>query len=162
MSYTQNNKNVKEEYNYSYITITTKEKTSIPGKRRTFKQGKKYPILRIYVYPECWQIHDKLQEICRREGTSISQLFWKWAERYVRLHSPGNPQQTLDRILKEGKPYRAPKQCIICGRPATRKALTYNEEWVPLCKFCLAKNMRYIRSHVPIEKQTGKSHDFSC
>ena len=146
-------KKEKQDYNYNYITITIKEKK---------ERKKKYPILHIYIYPEFWHVHDKLKEIVSREGKSISRLFWSWAERYVRLHSPGNPQQTLDRILKEGKPYRAPKQCIICGRPATRKALTYNEEWVPLCKFCLAKNMRYIRSHVPIEKQTGKSHDFSC
>ena len=157
MSYTKDNNNDKEEYSYSHIAIgIQKNETSISQKCRTFRKGKKYPQLKIYI-PEAYQsIHDKLQEICRREGISISQLFWRWAERYVRLHSPGNPQQTLDTIIKQGKPYRAPKQCIICGRPATRKALTYNEEWVPLCKFCLAKNKRYIRSHVPIEKQTGE------
>ncbi|RLC33574.1 hypothetical protein DRH14_04640 [Candidatus Shapirobacteria bacterium] len=148
MSYTKDNNNDKEEYTYTYIRIRGLNNSSNSKRRRTK--------LTLYVPSEFAGVIDKLEEIVKREGKSISRLFLDWAERYVRLHSPGNPQQTLDTIIKQGKPYRAPKQCIICGRPATRKALTYNEEWVPLCKFCLAKNKHYIRSHVPIEKQTGE------
>jgi len=70
----------------------------------------------------------------RREGKSISRLFWSWAERYVRLHSPGNPQQTLDHILEEEKPYRAPAQCEVCGAIATYKALLLDKQYHLLCE----------------------------
>ena len=115
----------KQDYNYNYITITIKEKK---------ERKKKYPILHIYIYPEFWHVHDKLKEIASREGKSISRLFWSWAERYVKLHAPGNPQQTLDHILKAEKPYRAPVQCEVCGAIATYKVLLLDKQYHLLCE----------------------------
>ena len=127
MSYTQNNNNDKEEYTYTYIRIRGLNNNSSTSKRRRTK-------LTLYIPLEYEVLVDKLEEIVRREGKSISRLFLDWAERYVRLHSPGNPQQTLDTIIKEEKPYRAPAQCEVCGALATYKALLLDKQYHLLCE----------------------------
>jgi len=127
MSYAPNNNNDKEEYTYTYIRIRGLNNNRSISKRRRTK-------LTLYIPLEYEVLIDKLEEIVRREGKSISRLFLDWAERYVRLHSPGNPQQTLDRILKEEKPYRAPAQCEVCGAIATYKALLLDKQYHLLCE----------------------------
>jgi len=127
MSYAQNNNNDKEEYTYTYIRIRGLNNNSSVSKRRRTK-------LTLYIPLEYEVLIDKLEEIVRREGKSISRLFLDWAERYVRLHSPGNPQQTLDRILKEEKPYRAPAQCEACGAIASYKAILLDRQYHLFCE----------------------------
>ena len=87
----------REEDTYTYIRTRTTNK-----KHKTF-----------YIKPECQITITKLAEILEREGKSVSQWILDNAESYVRLHEPGNPQQTLTYIIKNGKPYRArtPSDC---------------------------------------------------
>src|SRR5271157_614715 len=74
---------------------------------------KKTKVHRFYV-PELEEsMITALQEILKREGKSLSKWIRDNAEPYVRLHTPGNPQQRLDTILKLGKAYHA--NAPICG-----------------------------------------------
>jgi len=119
----------------SNIRIRGLNNNSSNSKRRRTK-------LTLYIPLEYEVLVDKLEEIVKREGKSISRLFLDWAERYVRLHSPGNPQQTLDRILKEEKPYRAPAQCESCGAIATHKALLLDNQYHLLCEKHFRQQLR--------------------
>jgi len=130
--------------NYNYITITIKNKD------KTFSQGKKFPILHIYVPPEFVQVHEKLKEIAKRENISISRLFWRWATHYVSLHAPGNPQQRLDKILEQPKPYKAKPLCG-CGKLAEYKALIGNN-WIVLCRKCLRRKGNTVLGYKPLEE----------
>jgi len=63
---------------------------------------------RRYYVPKDFEItFDKLEKILSREGSNISKWIRENAVKYVELHEPGNPQQTLTYILKNGEPYRA-------------------------------------------------------
>lgn len=63
---------------------------------------------RFYVSHEFEPTLQKLMEILKRDSKSLSQWIREHAVEYVRVHEPGNPQQTLTRILKSSKAYRAP------------------------------------------------------
>lgn len=56
----------------------------------------------------------KLPEIADRENRSMTEIVVELIESYVRLHEPGNPQQRLDVIVRDGKAYHA-DQCTVCG-----------------------------------------------
>lgn len=74
------------------------------------------PRVELYVPDKSEEIITKAKKILNREGSSLSKKFLEDLEKYVRLHEPGNPQQTLDYITKTGKAYRAPLVCERCGK----------------------------------------------
>jgi len=91
---------------------------------------------------------DKFKKIAEREFPEhkqrgkTSKLLQKLITEYVRLHDLGNPQQTLDHVFKNGKPYRAPLQCP-CGRLAEYEFFAENVK-MKVCKVCLQSlKMRY-------------------
>lgn len=106
----------REEYTYTYIRI----------RRR----------LTLYVPENLIPTFRQLQDILKREGSSLSKWVRQNAISYVRLHEPGNPQQRIDVILKNGQAYKALPLCS-CGALATRKVhLTSNES-----VFCCSRHM---------------------
>lgn len=107
------------------------------------KQGKFY-------IPKNQQLtFKKLREILRRERKSLSAWILDNAVSYVRLHEPGNPQQRIDIILKNGQAYRAVPLCG-CGALATREVhLTSNES-----VFCCSRHMP--KHHVKFFKELKK------
>jgi len=100
----------------------------------------------IYISPEAWET---FREICRRDGVSASEKIEEWIQRYNLLHAPGNPQQRLDRLLRQPKAYKAKPLCA-CGKPAEYKALIGNN-WVPLCKKCLNRKGDAVLGFKPLE-----------
>lgn len=100
----------REQYRHRHIDI------DILDKRKEKKRKER----RFYI-PKNFEItFHKLEEILTREGKSVSEWIREQAEPYVRLHEPGNPQQTLPTIMKLGKAYRA-DSCAVCGgKPAYR------------------------------------------
>jgi len=93
--------------------------------------------LMIYVPPQKKTVYQKLREILKREGRSISNFFLEQAETYVRLHEPGNPQQTLPEIMKRKKAYVAPKKCgfINCERECAAVAVHESGYEMPVCSY---------------------------
>ena len=91
---------------------------------------------RFYV-PESFQrILEKMEEILKREGTSLSKWIRQTIAEYVRTHEPGNPQQRMDRYKDlDAKPYIAPKGCGFCHEAATG-VLRFKptDSLVPLCE----------------------------
>lgn len=108
---------------------------------------------RFYIPNDFEITFQKLLGILKRENKSVSKWIRENAENYVRLHEPGNPQQTLTRILKHGSAYKAPLQCP-CGRLAEYE---FNAENVHMkvCSVCLQSlKMRYMEYGVkPIKKR---------
>lgn len=76
--------------------------------------------LKVYVPEDKQRLIEVARQIFKREGESLSRWFLEQLETYVRLHEPGNPQQTITQYADEGKPYVAPKKCQFhyCNRPA--------------------------------------------
>jgi hypothetical protein len=101
----------------------------------------------IYISHETWQT---FREICRREGITASEKIEEMIHRYNLLHSPGNPQQRLDRLLQRQKTYRAKPLCA-CGKLADYKALIGNS-WIPLCSRCLKRKGNTVLGFKPLEK----------
>jgi len=79
--------------------------------RATRKRRKASHVFQLYIPDEFQPTLSKFIETLEREGCSVSRWFREQAEQYVNLHSPGNPQQTLDRIIEIGKPCIAPQPC---------------------------------------------------
>jgi hypothetical protein len=95
------------EYVYSDMYIARR------GRKRNYFDEKHIRIVQIYINKHRRGIYESLQEILKRDGKSFSSWVLDYAQDYVRLHEPGNPQQRLDTILKLGKAYHAPSP--ICG-----------------------------------------------
>jgi hypothetical protein len=57
------------------------------------------------------------KEICNREGKSVSDQGLFLLRPFINLHRPGNNQQLIEKILRDGKPYVAPKTCGFCTKP---------------------------------------------
>ena len=70
-------------------------------------------------YQETWE---KFKEICRREGSTVSEKLREFVFDYVRVHEPGNPQLRLDVIMQDGGP--KDPACSECGDPAERRYRT--------------------------------------
>ena len=95
------------EYVYSDMYIARR------GRKRNYFDEKHIRIVQIYINKHRRGIYESLQEILKRDGKSFSSWVLDYAQDYVRLHEPGNPQQRLDTILKIGKAYHSPSK--ICG-----------------------------------------------
>jgi len=111
----------KKESKYTYIHIHIHHKT------KTF-----------YITPGRIETYQKLEEILKREAKSFSDWIFPYAEEYVRLHEPGNPQQRIDVIAELGKPYRA-NACFECGAKPKFKMIYSEKEVVLLCGECFDK-----------------------
>lgn len=117
-----------ETYRHRHIDIdilNTNTNTNVRKKERRFY----VPVILEFTF-------QRLEKILAREGSSISHWIQQNAINYVRLHEPGNPQQRIDTILKNGQAYRAKPLCS-CGALATRKVHLVNNETV----FCCSRHM---------------------
>ena len=77
---------------------------------------KKKPRERRFYVPDVFEFDfKKMEKILAREGKSLSQWIREQVCSYVRLHEPGNPQQSLDTIFELGRAYRA-NECLECGK----------------------------------------------
>ena len=93
-----------------------------------------------YVPLEKKRILEKLKEILKREGKSVSQFILEQIEAYVMLHEPGNPQQLLERYVTHSEPYVAPTKCGFrsCNEPCVAIAVHKKTGYeLPVCKFHL-------------------------
>jgi len=99
--------------------------------------------LMLYVPPVKKDMVKKGKEILKREGKTLSQWFLEQLEQYVNLHSPGNPQQRLDVIVKSGKPYTAPKTCKFCNKPPITWAIHVSGREYPVCQ----KHAEQLKTH---------------
>ena len=86
-----------------------------------------------------------LEGILRREGNSFSEWVRRQVKEYVRLHEPGNPQQTVTRYIECGKPYVAPGKCAYCPR-----------DGVVTGEFRDGKKYRLCRTHAAQFKRDGR------
>ena len=78
----------------------------------------------------------KLDEASARETNgNRSKLIHQILKKWVEDHDPGNSQQKLDRLMRMGKPYVAPRGCGFCHQPATG-VLRFKptDSLVPLCE----------------------------
>lgn len=95
------------------------------GKNSKNKYAKAFPH-QIKLYIPNYFIHtfSELQEILRREGSTVSEWFRREAERYVNLHRPGNPQQQIERYISHKRPFFAREKCSLkpCGRTSVAVA----------------------------------------
>jgi len=55
---------------------------------------------KFYVPEDCQQLIDKLVQILRREGKSLSRWILENAVEYVKRHEPGNPQLLMNNFAK--------------------------------------------------------------
>ena len=70
----------------------------------------------VYLTPDTEQSLKTLKRILDREGSNFSRWISGQIREYVRLHEPGNPQQTVTQYVQHGKPYVAPGKCAYCPR----------------------------------------------
>jgi hypothetical protein len=101
---------------------------------------------RFYVPKDFEQTMKELDKILNREGSNISRWIRSQAQKYVNLHSPGNPQQTIQRFVEGKKAYIASDPCFFnCGRPSQFLASYGKEDKLyKVCKVhanCISKNM---------------------
>lgn len=98
---------------------------------------KKSSVVHIYLKPEKEHVYYKIVKILEREGRSFSDLVWERIESYVRLHEPGNPQQTLPEIVRRKKAYVAPKRCGItnCERECVAVYVHESGYEMPVCDY---------------------------
>lgn len=54
----------------------------------------------IYLYEKYGEVYKKVEELCRIEGKSFSELVSEALKEYVERHYPGNPQLTLPQFEK--------------------------------------------------------------
>ena len=93
MSYENEKKNIKREYDHDHMIIRISSDASL--------KGNNVGHLHLYV-PETRAITvRKAKKIARREGRSLSKLILDLLDDYVRRHEPGNPQLPIDRFLKD-------------------------------------------------------------
>lgn len=72
--------------------------------------------------------------LCVRDGWSFSKGVMEAIKEYVKNHKKGNPQQRLDKVIKDGKAYVAPRGCAFCHTPAVKLLKSrINDNLVPLC-----------------------------
>jgi hypothetical protein len=123
------------EYTYTYIRIPRKER-----KKERYSNGKKRPVLHLYVSQPRQIINDKLIDVLSREGRSISDWFFEQAERYVLVHSEGNPQLVLTKFTQD---IEAKKTCFFCrGHFPTLKKVEFISGLIaPTCESCLAQKV---------------------
>lgn len=90
----------------------------------------------LYITEAIW---DTFQEICFREGESMSSKVEDFMFRYCDVHSPGNPQMRLDRygaLIKH--------ECFWCHQSHEE---LFKVEYIsglvaPTCGYCLEQNKR--------------------
>ena len=79
------------------------------------------------------EFHKALKTVSSLEELSMSELTMRELWPYLNLHLPGNPQQTLPRILATGKPYVASGQCVYCVRPSVTTGVWKDGKSYRLC-----------------------------
>ena len=123
----------RDNYRHRHIDIDIEDK----GKERKGKRERRF-----YVPKSFEAVFEKLETILKREGSNLSKWARQQAADYVRLHEPGNPQQPIERYLREkdAKPYVAPRKCAIveCPNNAVGTAIFKPDktEWA-FCKYHL-------------------------
>lgn len=109
-------------------------------------KDKKSNVVVIYKKPEDNETYSKMRNILFREGKSFSSWIWERAREYVRLHEPGNPQQTMDYIIENGRSYHAPPTCKVCHERDASLLVHFEELGRQVekkcCKNCLSQVRR--------------------
>ena len=82
----------------------------------------------------------------KREGRTVSEGVLDHVCSYTQLHAPGNPQQNLEKILTDGKPYVAPKTCGFCSKAAVGFVVNVQS----------GKERSACRGHLASAVETGK------
>jgi hypothetical protein len=95
-------------------------------------------IRNFYIDETFLPIWEEFKQICAREGDSASEKIREFIERYVIVHSSGNPQLRIDKFTD----IVAKKSCFFCQGHFNH---LYKVEYVsgliaPTCKDCLDKN----------------------
>jgi len=98
---------------------------------------------RFYVPENFQETLKKMEAILKREGSSLSKWIRQQIGEYVRVHEPGNPQQTMRRYAEVGKPYVAMGKCVYCPRPAVTTGVYRDGREYRLCG---VHRSRYARS----------------
>ena len=117
------------------------------------------PSITLYVSEINEAIIEKAKEMLDRENSSLSKLFIKTVQQYVRLHEPGNPQQRLDTIIKIGKAFKA-ETCQDCNLAPVKWGLK-NTVWLGYCEVHWnPRRFRVTRDKPPYK--TIKVNSFKC
>ena len=93
-------------------------------------------IKNFYIDEPFMPVWQEFREICLREGESASQKIREFIERYVMVHSEGNPQLLLSKFMDS-----LPKhECFYChGHFERLKKVKYKSGLVaPTCEICLS------------------------
>jgi hypothetical protein len=96
---------------------------------------KRRNIRNFYVDETFEPVWDEFRLICLREGESASQKIREFIERYVMVHSEGNPQLLIEKFMKD----LPQKECYHCKGHSTPlfKVKYISGLIAPTCQSCL-------------------------
>jgi hypothetical protein len=114
---------------------------------------KRKDIRNFYVDETFMPVWNEFKLICFREGESASGKIREFIERYVMVHSEGNPQMLIEKFMKD-----IPQQeCFFCRGhfPDLRKVEYVSGLVAPTCQSCLEQN-KAKGSFSTVKKVLGK------